>query len=461
MSWLRWSAWELAFLAAFFTLGLGFLVVTPPFQAADENIHFLRAWHVLEGKWLGQRFGDKAGDELPLAIAQALTPDFERLQSRPQEKLTFEQFREHWLASPATAGSEAMQTRTFVDFHGAVRYSPVAYAPQALGLAVARTLDVSVLGAMYIGRLANLLVTLGCFGLALRLLGERRDAAWVMSVFMLLPIAVFQASSLSVDAQTLGMFALVFGLYLRMRRGYSWALFAAALVLSAVMALGKPVYGLACLIFALAVPPPWQQRSYALLAVLTVILGLTVLWSQLSADLFVEPLVGNVNPRGQVMHILDQPLRVFPLLRDTLLSTGPRLAIEFVGTLGWLDTQLPPALIRVSWLLLGVALVVSTGDGGTNKAGSIHILGAAAVLVLLLGAIVGALYVFWSPVGARLVEGLQGRYFLPLYWLGWLSIPHLAVDEGVVRRLRWVTLAVQVLLAAWAIHVTFYRYWAV
>jgi hypothetical protein len=82
-------------------------------------------------------------------------------------------------------------------------------------------------------------------------------------------------------------------------------------------------------------------------------------------------------------------------------------------------------------------------------------------LVLLLGAIFCALYLFWTPVGSGMVEGLQGRYFLPLYWLGWLSIPHLTVDDGVVRRLRWVTLAVQVLLAGWAIYVTFHRYWAV
>jgi uncharacterized membrane protein len=281
-----------------------------------------------------------------------------------------------------------------------------------------------------------------------------------MSVFMLLPIAVFQISSFSVDAQTFGMFALVFGLYLRMRRGFSWALFAAALVLSAVVALGKPVYALACLIFAFAVPRG-KQRSSALLALLTVIVGLTVVWSQLTADLFVEPLVANVDPRGQVKYVLDQPLRVLPLLRDTLVSTGPRLAIEVVGTLGWLDTQLPRPLIRVSWLLLGVALVVNIGDRAGTKGGSIHILGAAVLSVLVTGAIFGALYVFWTPVGARMVEGLQGRYFLPLYWLGWLSIPHLAVDEVVVRRLRWLTLAVQVLLAAWAIHVTFHRYWAV
>ena len=461
MSWSRWSAWELAFLAAFFILGLCFIVVTPPFQAADENVHFLRAWHVLEGKWIGKRVGNEAGDELPLGIAQAFSPAFERLRSKPQEKLTFEQFREQWHASPALGGSEAMQKRTFVNFHGAVRYSPVAYAPQALGLAVARTLDVSVLGAVYIGRLSNLLATVGCFGLALWLLGERRDAAWVMSVFMLLPTAVFQVSSLSADAQTFGMFALVFGLYLRMQRGFSWGLFAAGLVLSAVMALGKPVYALACLIFAFAVPPPGKQRSYSLLALLSVILGLTFLWSQLSAGLFVETRVANVDPRGQVMYLVGQPLRVLPLLRDTLLLSGHRLVIELVGNLGWLDTLLPFPLIYASWLLMGAALVVSTGDPGGTKAGGIYNPGAAALLVLLLGAILGALYLFWSPVGAQTVLGLQGRYFLPLYWLGWLSIPHLTVGEGVVRRLRWVTLAVQVLLAGWAILVTFHRYWAV
>src|SRR5262245_4035989 len=105
MSWLRRSAWEVAFLAAFFILGLSFLVVTPPFQVPDEYAHFLRAWHVLEGKALGQRVGTEAGDELPLGISQAFTRDFDRLRFKPLEKLTFEQFREQWHASPEVAGS--------------------------------------------------------------------------------------------------------------------------------------------------------------------------------------------------------------------------------------------------------------------------------------------------------------------------------------------------------------------
>jgi uncharacterized membrane protein len=461
MSWVRRSAWELAFLTAFFMLGLCFLVVTPPFQAADENVHFLRAWHVLEGRWLGRRVGNNAGDDLPLAIAQAFTPEFERLRFKPEEKLSWEQFREQWRASPTLGRSDATEPRVFVNFHGAVRYSPVVYAPQALGLAVARRLEVSVLGALYIGRLANLLATTGCFGLALWLLAGRSDAAWIISVFMLLPIAVFQASSLSADAPTLAMSALVFALYLRLRRGFSWALFAAAVALSAVMALGKPVYGLVCLIFAFAVRAPWKLRCYALLALLAVILGLAALWSRLSADLFVETLVANVDPRGQALYVLGQPLRVLPLLRDTLWVSGHRLAIELVGNLGWLDTLLPFPLIHASWLVVGVALVIGAGDPAEAKRVSFANLGAAALLLLLLSAVLGAMYLFWSPVGARIVEGLQGRYFLPFYWLGWLSMPHLAVGEGVVRRLRWLTLAVQVPLVGWAIHVTYHRYWAV
>ena len=72
-----------------------------------------------------------------------------------------------------------------------------------------------------------------------------------------------------------------------------------------------------------------------------------------------------------------------------------------------------------------------------------------------------AMYLFWSPVGSPVVHGLQGRYFLPFYWLAWLSIPQIQVSDDAVGRMRWSTLVVQMLMGGWAILVTFQRYWAV
>ena len=53
---------------------------------------------------------------------------------------------------------------------------------------------------------------------------------------------------------------------------------------------------------------------------------------------------------------------------------------------------------------------------------------AASLLaaVAAFGAVHGALYLTWTPIGAEFVQGVQGRYFLPLTF-GFLNPPMLGI----------------------------------
>jgi uncharacterized membrane protein len=83
-----------------------------------------------------------------------------------------------------------------------------------------------------------------------------------------------------------------------------------------------------------------------------------------------------------------------------------------VGNFGWLDTPLPFPLV-ILWGCLLLAAAVSASDPALALA-AWQRWWAAAVLAASLLAISLALYLVWTPLGADFVQGMQGRYLLPL-----------------------------------------------
>jgi hypothetical protein len=74
-------------------LGSAFLVLTPPFQVADERAHFRRAFAIAEGHVVPLKRGDSTGDEQPRSI-DSTEQRYQRLFLRHEEKTSAAQIRE-------------------------------------------------------------------------------------------------------------------------------------------------------------------------------------------------------------------------------------------------------------------------------------------------------------------------------------------------------------------------------
>jgi uncharacterized membrane protein len=88
--------------------------------------------------------------------------------------------------------------------------------------------------------------------------------------------------------------------------------------------------------------------------------------------------------------------------------------MPLVGVLGWLDTPLPRGYYPVAVGMLGIA--AGTAILGTQG----HRIAPASTVGIVAGVMLSALgmfilsYLTWSVPGSTTVEGVQGRYFLPL-----------------------------------------------
>lgn len=398
--------------------GLALLLVTPPFGNPDEHVHLARAMLVSQGRWWAPGQAPWARAEIPKSVSLLEHRLGHAPPTSPPRKFTAAEIR-RLLEQP-------LDPQDTVSARYLGYYPPLAYAPQAVALWVARRLGPSSPAALvYVGRLGNLLSYVALGWLALRVAPVRR---WALFLLLLAPMNVAQASSLSADAPTLALAVLFFALACRTAFGAvaPWPLRRARALLAAGVGLGlvKPGYwtlaGLGLLTPSRSFPSR-HARGLALGALLAAMVMPSALWGALVAASQPYSPSPVADPRAQLVWVLAHPLAFARTLLQALELGIPIYVETFVGRLGHLNILLP------GWLLVGYPIALTTSVltdprdppalDGCQRAVLVGLFAMGAGGIFLLS------YIGWNSVGAPLIEGVQGRYFAPLAPLLLLAIP--------------------------------------
>ena len=263
------------------------------------------------------------------------------------------------------------------------------------------------------------------------------------------------------DGVLIAAACLVAALLTRPEAGSRWA----GVVALALLIAAKPVYVPLALLAGLA--EPWQRPGFAQRAAAVVLAAApAAIWFAVAQHYAVVPFVRGEpyvagplwpGPAGQVFGTTDtrEQLRVFlhdPALIVTLpldsLRHGFALLLSLVGILGTLDVLLPRWLYAVWFVALAAALAGALlgAERDTRSwpawASLLGLLSVAASVV----AVFDGQYLSWTLVGASTIDGVQGRYGLPLLPMIGLALPYLRLPGG--RALRTVLEAPAMLAAA-------------
>jgi uncharacterized membrane protein len=401
---------ERFFVVAGLAFGLILIFATPPFQVPDEPAHFYRAYAVSEGNLSAQRGADGLGAELPASLEELGAGFKAALAFQPDRRIAPETIRKA-LRVPLEP-----DRRRFTDFRTSAQFTPVSYLPQALGIAVARALGAPALGLLYAARVANLLAATALIALGLRRLPAY---PWLLTMLALTPMAAFLRSSASADAPTTALAFLLAGMAARLAWGEGeparWTDVALLAAVCAALCLTKPVYvTLAFLVLLIpAARLPQGRRAPVLLVVgfATAVSFLLAMRTAGTVDLPIR-LDVRVDKDRQIAGALADPLRVVGILAENYLHMGRRYVAQIVGQLGWLDANLPKTLLWGYAALLGGLAVFDTRrtvEVSLRQRGLL-----ALVTLATLGLVSASQYAYWTPYGADYVEGIQGRYFIPL-----------------------------------------------
>lgn len=224
---------ERAFLAFALAGGGAMLVVTPPFMVPDEPAHFYRSWQVASMNIF------KVKDEIPAGLTE-FTSICNRMQFSTHEKTTATEI----LSLGKTRIDASQQTAVVTPDH------IVPYLPQALGIGIGRIFGLSPLMLFYLGRLFNLLAAVLLIFIAIR---TAPSFKWVFFLIGVMPMTLYQASSLSYDAVTTGLSFLLTAVILQMAFGpdkiFSRREIAVPLVIASLLAASKQPYAVIALAF--------------------------------------------------------------------------------------------------------------------------------------------------------------------------------------------------------------------
>jgi uncharacterized membrane protein len=396
------------FLVLAAAFGSACLFLTPPCQVPDEAAHFQRAFQISEGHLIPLKQGDQTGGILPRNVAH-LRQAFERLERHPEQKTSAAEIR----SNLALAIDE---DRVFIGFSNTAVYPPLAYLPQALGIALARLFSPSVLICFYAARLGNLLAATALFFLAIRITPV---AKWAFVVLALTPMALFQTASVSSDALTNAISFLLVAFVLRCACAPLPRIRVRDVVILSllVIALVLVKQGYLLLVLAYFLIPPQKfgglKRYWGVFALLVGCqLLVTGAWALAIHDVYSPAIAGKVDPRAQLQHMASHPGEFLLAVLRSSTRDAPGTVREYLGVLGILDTPLPDGLLLLEGLVLITTALLTAGPSRVLT-GRQALIALTAALLSYLGLLI-VIHLTWDKVGTTSSIDVQGRYYIPL-----------------------------------------------
>ena len=434
---------ERAFAVLATAIGILFLAITPPLQVPDEWNHYVRAEAIGQGHLTPDMTWQGDCESFPIGIER-----FIRATYRTSGKFTLHELRDA-AAIPLDGGGKS--TLCFSAW-----YTPVPYVPQVIVVAASRALQVRPFVTFYAGRIVNLGFVILMIVASMRLAPGYRS---VFAAVALLPMAMYQLASWSADAPTFAAAVLLTAVLLRavhrtssMTKGEVIAIAGLAMV----VALCKPVYFLIALL-VLAIPRRRFRSAGQRIAVIAAVVfavALGVVTSSATAQRArYNARVGlPVDVREQARCVMANPLRFAEVAIDDLGANGTVYLEELVGRFGMNDVKLPMAMVWPELFVLVVAGLMSARPASVAQ----RLLTIMIALSTMAGVLLSQ-YLLWSVICGHAIEGVQGRYFLPIVPLALASF---AVGPKVSDRVQSIAIvAVAVIANSVALIVLLQRYW--
>lgn len=389
-------------------LGTAYVFVMPPHSAPDEPTHFGTAY-----AYANQLLGQEPKDEKGYAYVRQADMIYNEAQKSP----TAYSYQLFWdnLGTPAQDGEKTTFASRTVN-----GVWPLAYLPQIAGILLSRFLHLGGIALFLVTRTMALLFYACCCYWAVK---RMPFAKGMLALVALLPISLELGASCSYDCMMLALSYLFAGqvwhcIYQKdLVEKKDWLLMAGIAVLVVPLKMVYwPLFALCLLIPAgkcTSVKSMWAGRISVLGGGLASLLTL-----RLYSIVYYLTRTSFHAAKGQWQGISMSDVLAHPAMAVRLLAESFRFQGDFYlttmvgGKLGWLDTEIPDYLVYGFLLLLFLAAVKVMGEKPYIQAKArLLAAGLSAVVVL---AIFGVFLITWTAAGADHIDGVQGRYFLPV-----------------------------------------------
>lgn len=294
-------------------------------------------------------------------------------------------------------------------------YSPVGYLPQALGIAVTRLFAPMAQTLYFAGRFAGMVFCLALCILALYLMPFGKE---ILFLLMITPMPLQQmCCSISPDGMTIALAFLLFAysLHLAERKAIVSKTDIAVLFCLCIFLSQMKIVYIICVFFILLIPAKKFGSKETALKLTAAMIGVSILcnliWLKISWSYLVEFNPG-VDTNAQVKYILTHAFRYYATVVNTSAeSVSPWIQYSIGYALGSGNVGIS-VIVWIFFLFLILGSVFLCRDAARISTRNLVTL----FCIFLIGSalIVTSIYVQWTAVKAALIDGVQGRYFIPI-----------------------------------------------
>ena len=387
--------------------------LTPYLQIPDAPAHVSRAYQISEGIFISPvKISDTGKTYLAADVPNIFV--LGKYTANPfsgDKRYSFDDIK--------FLMSEPIADRATVGISNTGQYPPIVYFPQALAAYIARSLGATTVGQIFYSmRFAAVLFVTLCIFLSIRLYPEKGLLIFLLSM---MPLFLAETASTAADAALFGIcflstsYLLALGRNKETLRPHQIILL---LLLAVAVGLAKQVYGTIVLLYFLMPHEKlgtWKRYIFFGCLLVAVCLASSLTWTYLSTVKTGFKIAENCRAdfNGQLAFVLAHPIKTCWIFLKTAILKFHVLAAYFIGIIGYINVRLPV------WFYPLYAALICVGA----RYGQVS-LSLRQKLVILLGsfstifAIFLFLYLTWTtPVGAPLVQGVGGRYLVPIAFM--------------------------------------------
>ena len=451
--------------------GLLMIIIEPPISGPDERVHFLNTYAVSTGQLIPKASNGVMVKEFPQSVLSFVEQHSAQFggSNQLEEKVAFRDwYYDSWL--PTTEDESVEITYWDVDNHAA------GYMVAGIGMMIFRIL-MSFLSPDFItpynlimaGKMGNLFFyVLLCF-FAIRIAPNYKRLLFVLA---LMPMSIYQAASLNYDAVLISVCFLLFAFVLRVVRNEDYRIsnrdIFLVMLITFFLAGIKQVY--LCLLVALFGIPlkRFKDKKQYIRCIVLVLTTAAVTYGMHElavGTLDVVPTAEAMKMSEQFNYVMAHPFGIFSAIKNSLVNYRGFYITSFVGIFGNLDINIPVCFHLLFWIVLAVVLIADSAHCALTLKVKALFMGGGILsgIASFLG-----IYLLWTSItqgiGVDLVDGVQGRYFIPLapFMLTFFAVkafPNFKCWNSIQESVDGITVVSGLASAAITVTVLILRFW--
>ena len=410
------------YLSLFF--GILFILLIPPFQSPDEDSHFKKAYVIAEGNVFPDLKDGQTGYYLPTEMIQYIS-EVLQANSNLDYKFTYQD------VIRAEKGITDYSNRTFEHF-STVSANPIAHIIPATGIILGKMIGKivgitpSFICLLYFARFANLVGYTILIAISIYLSPVLKKT---MCLFALIPMALMMGSMVSYDMLLIAASFLYVSLCLRLMYNsdskWNWKYTLAFGVIAFLFFTIKIIYlPLFVWLFLILIQDKDKREIIKhIIFMLLLFIALYIITSLIPGKMTTVIAAGTngtsmLSPsQQQLKYVIENPIAYMKVFLHTL-NIGKNFYISStISLFGLLDTYMFTVFVYVYAILL---ILIGIAEVSVEKI-TVKWYYKVSIILSVFAAFFGAflaMYIVWTPlvsgVGAGTIEGVQGRYFLPV-----------------------------------------------